>query len=572
MVPVTRAPAGLLVAMVLTLTAASARRAAGQVSPGPLALPHAFLEGVRNCTQCHGTRKEEMGRHCLACHRDIKWLTDRGRGFHATVTNQRCAACHPDHAGRDLALIAWPGGDSTRFDHRQTGWPLEGAHGKVACGTCHRPGLRVSAAAPLSQRKTPGGWTGLEPECAACHADPHRGTLAGPCTDCHELTGWRPAPGFVHDSTRYPLTGRHRDVACVKCHVSAPAGAARAGAAAIPAVFSPVPHAECANCHRDPHGGRLGTACARCHTTAGFTTFTTGTFDHEHTRYPLRGAHQSVRCDLCHDFRPGAALRDRPFATCAGCHSPDPHAGTATVAGKVVDCAACHTVAGFTPATYTVAQHATTRFALLGRHQTVPCAGCHVRETNPAARRALGAAGVRLRPPLQCTGCHEDPHEGHENALGDCVTCHLETGFRPSTVDATAHGRYRFALTGAHRAVPCAGCHKDLARPGVRPLLFAAGTACRDCHTDPHGGQFADTAGARPARACTDCHGTDAFRPARFDHDRDAGFSLTGGHAAVPCARCHRSAPVAGGRTVTRYRGTPRACEACHTSPARRGS
>ncbi len=568
----TRAPAGVVFAMALTLSSISARRVSGQISPGPLAQPHAQLEGVRNCTQCHGTRKEEMTTHCLACHRDIAWLIDSGRGYHATVTAQRCAACHPDHAGRDLALITWPGGDSGRFDHTKTGWPLEGAHAKVRCETCHRPALRITPVAALSQRRPgTGGWTGLDRRCASCHADPHRGTLSGACTDCHQLTAWKPATGFDHDSTAYELTGRHRDVACDQCHRGLTAAVAKAGAPAVPAVFGPLPHAECSNCHRDPHGGRLGATCARCHSTAGFTSFTTATFDHERTRYPLRGAHLSVRCDQCHDFRAGATQRDRPFATCGGCHT-DPHAGSATLAGKVVDCAGCHTVSGFTPATYTVAQHATTRFALAGRHQTVACASCHIREPDRTKRVALGSAGVRMRPPLQCVGCHVDPHQGHEDRIGACTTCHTLTAFRPSTVDAAAHTGYAFALTGAHRAVPCAACHRDLARPGTRPLLFANGSSCRDCHADPHGGQFADTTGGHAVKACVDCHNTDAFTPAQFDHARDAQFSLSGGHAVVTCAACHRNGNGPGGRPAARYRGTPRACEACHTSTPRKGT
>lgn len=564
-----RVRAVALVAVTLTLSTAFSRRVHGQISPGPLAQPHAQLEGVRNCTQCHGTRKEEMSSRCLACHRDIGALVDSGRGFHASVSGRPCASCHPDHAGRDFALIAWPGGDSSRFDHGKTGWALDGPHAKTACAACHRQALRVSPVVALSQRKSEGAWTGLERACGSCHRDPHRGTLAGSCSDCHESSAWRPASGFDHDSTAYPLTGRHREVACIRCHTRLAATFAKAGAPAIPALFSPTPHAECASCHRDPHGGRLGAACARCHSTAGFTSFTAASFDHERTRYPLRGAHQTVGCDQCHDFRPGAR-RDRPFATCAGCHA-DPHAGAATVAGKVVDCGACHSVSGFTPATYTVAQHATTRFPLLGSHQTVTCGRCHTHASDAATRTALGSAGVRMRPPLQCVGCHADPHQGHEDALGDCTACHGLTAFRPSTVDAAAHARYRFALTGAHRAVPCASCHRDLARPYAGPLLFQAASGCRDCHADPHGGQFADTTGGHPVRACADCHVTDAFAPARFDHEREAGFSLRGGHAAVPCAGCHRGVSGPGGRAVARYRGTPRACESCHTSAPRKG-
>jgi hypothetical protein len=37
---------------------------------------------------------------------------------------------------------------------------------------------------------------------------------------------------------------------------------------------------------------------------------------------------------------------------------------------------------------------------------------------------------------------------------------------------------------------------------------------------------------------CQDCHGTDAWRPATFDHERF--FPITSGrHAGIPCGTCH---------------------------------
>jgi hypothetical protein len=549
----------------------SAPRARAQISPGPLAKAHQSLEGVRNCTRCHGTKKEEMPGRCLDCHRDIAWLTDRSRGFHAGQAGQKCAACHPDHAGPDFALVTWAGGDSSRFDHSLTGWPLAGGHAGVACTSCHRMVFRVSPAAKLSQRTTTPGWTGLEQGCAGCHADPHRGSLGRGCAECHDVRRWSPAPGFDHDSTGYALTGRHRNLACAACHAGLPAASAQAGAAAIPAAFAPLPHADCAACHRDPHGGRLGSVCANCHVTTGFTSVTTGTFDHERTRYPLRGAHQSVRCDQCHDFRTsqGHGPRDRPFATCAGCHA-DPHAGSATRAGNRVDCASCHEVRGFRPASFSVAAHATTRFALLGRHQTVPCGACHLRDEAPAHRTAVGSAAVQLHPPSGCLGCHQDPHQGRLQAGSDCLGCHDMAGFRPSTVTVASHARYRFPLEGAHRATPCAACHRSLSQPGVKPLLFqVAGSRCQDCHADPHGGQFAGRGGG----GCEQCHGVAAFRPATgFDHDRDTQFPLRGGHAGLACSRCHRTEVGSEGRRVVRFRPTPTRCEACHTGGRPEGS
>ena len=49
------------------------------------------------------------------------------------------------------------------------------------------------------------------------------------CAACHDNTAWR-AVAFEHASTRYPLRGAHRALACGKCHVPAGAG--------LPARFS----------------------------------------------------------------------------------------------------------------------------------------------------------------------------------------------------------------------------------------------------------------------------------------------------------------------------------------------
>jgi len=125
---------------------------------------------------------------------------------------------------------------------------------------------------------------------------------------------------------------------------------------------------------------------------------------------------------------------------------------------------------------------------------------------------------------------------------------------RPSTVDVAAHARFAFALDGAHRAVPCAGCHKTMNGS------FSASRTCAGCHSTPHGTQFA----ARADRgACDACHDTGVWRPAaRFNHDRDAAFSLAGAHARVACDRCHRP----GGPSVDRvYRPVSSKCESCHT-------
>ena len=558
---------------VLCLAASGAARSArAQISPGPLARPHQQLEGSLQCVKCHaGGRggREQMTAQCLGCHKEIAWLSERGRGFHARerLATQRCASCHPDHAGRDFALISWPDGAAPeRFDHTRAGWPLEGSHARQKCVDCHKPAYRVSQAARLSERRGPDvGWVGLETRCTSCHEDAHRGALDKNCLKCHDTERWKPAPRFDHDKTNYPLTGAHDTVKCADCH-----GAPRlrlatdARGAPIPR-FRPLPHQECSSCHTDPHRGKLGATCGRCHVTTSFKTINRGSFDHDRTRYPLRGRHAQVSCEKCHDFSAGQVARTPTFATCTACHTPDPHAGTATLAGRAVDCASCHTVDGWRPSTYTVAQHRLTRYPLEGRHQQARCAGCHV--------KAAGAAGVvAMRPATaDCVSCHVDPHE---KRYPRCTDCHDLRGFRPSTVDLATHARSRFPLTGAHRAVPCLACHADMRRPRIVATLAAAGSAgqpigfaappggCGGCHENVHGAQFA----TRTDRgACESCHGTDAFRPAsRFDHNRDAAFSLKGAHMGVACERCHRTTRGAAGTPQVIYRPVSTACEACH--------
>jgi len=617
--------------------------ASGQVSPGPLARAHAALEGNANCMKCHAPSKGAgMDARCLACHDAIRTLRDAGRGYHARDGKDDCARCHPDHAGVDFALVDWPSDGPKGLDHaRSTGFALSDSHGKLACRDCHQARLQKGRFAPAS-------WLGLDPTCVACHRDPHAGALGAACAGCHLATTWKDVSAFDHARTAFPLDGKHAAVRCASCHDRAATGKN---------VLKPLPHASCASCHTDPHAGRLGPACAACHTTAGFATVTKGAFDHERTRYPLRGAHRAAACAACHV--PGRADRARPaFASCAGCHA-DPHAGKATLAGSRVDCAACHDTISFKASTFTPARHAATAYPLEGKHAAAPCAACH-RPKGPADP-ALGRAGVVMRPPHgTCAACHADPHGGQFAARtdhGDCGACHATSGFKPSRYGAAEHGRMRvtldaahgkipcaachgvarkglppppgaakagaakqvfagietdcaschrdphgfperdcarchtqeaftpstigpteharlaFPLEGAHAAVPCVLCHRELApRTPAPTLLRASGPAlplrdprraCADCHTGPHGAQFATRAdGGR----CEACHDAAAFRPARrFDHDRDAAFSLGRAHAPLACARCHLARPDASGAPVVVYRGIDPRCVSCHT-------
>lgn len=655
------------------------RRAGAQISPGPLAAPHQALDGSLNCLKCHSGGSDGMNKACLSCHKPIARLISDGRGLHARAGEQKCATCHPDHAGRNFDLIQWEGGAAEKFDHTRAGWPLEGRHATRACRDCHQASYQKSplmADVPTARR--PASWLGLERECRSCHEDPHRGSLGADCATCHAASGWKPLAGFDHARSAFPLTGRHATVKCAECHRTTET-VTLAGTPKTMTIFKPAAHADCSSCHKDPHGGRLGGACSDCHATDDFHKVAGNRFDHGKTRYPLTGRHVGVECAACHDA--AKAWGPKPaFDRCAACHV-DPHAGEATLTGQPADCAACHDTRGFERSTYTADQHARAAYPLTGKHRATDCSACHVR-AQPAGERASGAGTarkgaaparsdiVRLRPkfkacrdchaeahgdqlaaradrgaceachtpdqwvpsrfaatehaalrlPLdgrhaaiecaachgpkrkglpafpaaatvgranvafdhdlvRCADCHVDVHRNQlrplpGNATRACLDCHDTRAFRPSRVDPTRHGTYLFKLEGAHLAVPCDACHAGLsnrtptsalvaARPAPAPLGFQRKSlACRECHADPHAGQFAGRTGGDD---CGFCHDQSAFQPAsRFDHDRDSRFPLKGAHQTVACGKCHPSRIDAKGHAVTTWRPTDGRCEACH--------
>ncbi len=590
-------PAVAWAAAVTTLAAVVlfAPAARGQISPGPLSRPHANLEGNLNCLKCHGAeRGHVMDERCIECHKEIGWLAAQQRGFHGREGRQDCARCHPEHGGVDFQLIRWDEGAPERFDHARTGWPLEGKHARLQCRECHaRASFRISPAAGLGPPRGGADFIGLEDACGACHEDVHKGALGADCRKCHTTEAWKP-PLFDHQKTAFPLVGKHVGVPCAKCHMAPHLALPVDKAGHAQPLFKPVPHGECSACHKDPHAGGLGTACSRCHTVEDFRRVARNLFDHDRTRFPLRGRHATVACARCHTARAAGGAVDKPaFDRCGACHR-DAHAGLATLNGAPADCSACHTVDGWKPSSYTVAQHASSPYPLAGKHQQVGCDACH-RKLGPEAPAAAeaGDARVLLRPRhAHCTDCHEDSHGGqlaHLPDRGACESCHRVEGFKPPTYTVQQHAALRFPLTGRHAAIACAACHGP-ERPGLPPAAseavigkarveFRLDDDCENCHIDPHRGRFSATGKGRPAKACAACHSTDKFRPSLVDDaaHRSFGMSLEGAHRTTPCSGCHRElqAPAAtrtllltadGARPLT-FEDPRRRCEDCHESP-----
>lgn len=208
-----------------------------------------------DCAACHvDVHSGQLGTNCTACHDERSFatarrdahaatsfpLTGRHRQIgcevcHGAVAEQRfaplptdCVSCHvqewsvatPDHSAFPTDCVAchgmftWSG---ARFDHAaNAGWPLEGAHNRIACESCHTApgfGLIYSASGPR--------------DCIGCHQDdydrvhPSLG-FGFDCLTCHTLDTFANARWAGHDA-RFPIysgkhSGRWND--CAQCHNS----------------------------------------------------------------------------------------------------------------------------------------------------------------------------------------------------------------------------------------------------------------------------------------------------------------------------------------------------------------
>ncbi|MGA1999812.1 MAG: hypothetical protein ABSG52_07455, partial [Terriglobales bacterium] len=357
---------------------------------------------------------------------------------------------------------------------------------------------------------------------------------------------------------------------------------------------------------RSPHG-KLDTPCQNCHTFSGWKPIRkVPEFDHNKTRYPLRGLHKNVVCQQCHTN----AVFTNVGNKCADCHA-DIHRRQ-----MGAQCEQCHSVNGWTISLKSIREHQN-RFPLIGAHAVADCESCHkgaavaqyqglstdcischmnsYLSTNSPSHTALGFptqcqqchttmdswAGARFDhaaftgfalvgahaqldcvachvgghyqgTPSNCIGCHAKDYNGAKDpnhvSLGfpqACSQCHSMTTWLGAKFDHASTG---FVLTGAHATLNCSSCHTG-------GTLTAANTTCVSCHLN----DFNKTTNPNHvtggfSQQCNTCHTTTAWQPATFDHSKTI-FPLTGAHTTVACTNCH-----VGGK----YAGTPTDCSACH--------
>lgn len=528
-----------------------------QISPGALSRAHHNLDGPAGCVRCHAVSPGSPTFLCLDCHQEIAVRLKQKRGMHPiymTEPKASCVRCHSEHNGANFSLLHWDPSPA-KFDHAKTGFALDGKHAGLACAKCHNGAHVGQLERTALQVKDPNRtYLGLSRNCVTCHEDKHKGQLGANCQQCHNNQDWKEARSFDHSKTKFALTGLHRQVTCQKCHAS--------GADGVPKYVG-LKFDRCAACHNDPHRGEFKQGCESCHSTSTWKQSSfVAQFDHSKTKYPLAGKHLDVRCDTCHrsgDFKTAIAHN-----LCSDCHKPDPHSGQFLARADGGRCESCHSVDGFKPAKYSVADHKATAFPLRAKHAEVSCAKCHV----PAGRATVFKINVS-----GCVACHQDIHRNQfarAPYFNRCEQCHNEATFHSAGFDLTRHQQTRFVLTGSHVAVACIDCHKP-AESGRSALYHFDLLSCTTCHADPHKGQFAGRMASTDANGrplgCQACHSTKTWSDlSRFDHGTTK-FVLTGAHRAVDCASCHRPPNLERKLLNVNFTSAPSQCEDCHEEP-----
>jgi hypothetical protein len=259
-------------------------------------------------------------------------------------------------------------------------------------------------------------------------------------------------------------------------------------------------------------------------------------FDHLRTGFPLTGAHQSARCDSCHQR---GVFKGTP-RQCAVCHTRVSGISAVVMPRDHVrvtqGCEVCHNTSTFTGARF--------------RHMGVApgtCATCHNGST------AQAKPGNHVMTSASCDACHRTTAWipaafNHANVVpGSCATCH--NGSR-------ARGKPANHLV---TVAACDSCHRTTAWvPATFSHATVAPGSCATCHngsgaTGKPANHFVTT------RACDACHTSTAWLPLRRYTHLSPFYKQH--NAGVVCLSCHKSNTEAATWTFATYKPD---CAGCH--------
>jgi len=450
-----------------------------QLSRFPLLGAHITAD----CYDCHKSSSllkfEPLGVECIDCHQSDYTSTTNPNHAESGFSTE-CADCH------QMDAFSWLG---SSFNHGF--FPLTLGHAINDCSNCH----------------TGTDYSNISSECISCHQSDYMATsspnhqqadLSTDCLECHTTNpGWKPADFTQHDNVFPIYSGEHNGewASCVDCHTS-------------PGIYSIF---TCIDCHEhnktdmdDEHQGIGGylyssPACLECHPTGS----EEGSFNHNSSIFPLTGAHITTECADCHI----SGYVGTP-TVCFDCHSLDFNQTTNpnhTAIDLSNDCEMCHTTApGWQPATFDVHND---YYALNGAHTSLDCNSCHDNQYTGT--------------PVTCIGCHlddynqtNDPPHASAQFSTDCLTCHTEFVWDPSTFD---HDNQYFPIySGKHQGEwnTCTECHTNQSNYEI--------FTCIDCHehnkTDMDDEHADEPDYEYNSLACLDCHPDGDSKSMIFNH------------------------------------------------------
>jgi hypothetical protein len=254
-----------------------------------------------------------------------------------------------------------------------------------------------------------------------------------------------------------------------------------------------------------------------------------GSFDHDLTRFPLTGKHETAACASCHI---GGQFTGTP-TSCQLCHSgAGARAETRLAVDHIpvrTDCDDCHTTRFWEPARMD--------------HGTVGdnCASCHV--GNLASSKPPG----HIQSSNQCGDCHgtrswEDAGFDHAGIVTNCISCH--NGMK-------ARGKDGNHIESSN---DCELCHST--RRWIPAGFDHTGstTNCISCHNGMKA-RGKDGNHIESSDDCELCHSTQRWIPAGFDHS---------GVTPGTCNTCHNGMRASG--PPSGHFSTMLSCDACHTT------
>jgi hypothetical protein len=427
----------------------------------------------------HGkTKFAIIGKHkpvpCVKCHEGLSKKVPPEPVLFSTKSFADCTPCHNSPHGSKFSdkvcrSCHTPEGWSrvASFNHTETPFPLVGKHATAACEKCHTEmNIRKDGAVSFVTKRYQ--------DCIPCHATHHNSKFSNvQCKSCHTPTAWNTlvVDRFNHDLTNYALAGRHAELQCGQCHK-----------ASTTAGFSQkflLLHKRCTDCHVDYHNGQFAEKysndCALCHTEKSYKPSTFSIVRHAEARFQLSGAHVATPCEVCHK-KPGQKEPVFRFADirCESCHA-DVHKGQFTSQMKERSCGQCHSTKEWNMASF---DHGKTRFPLIGRHVRAKCVDCH-KEKIVDGLKSVQYRGLSS----DCQSCHDEIHGGQFaiNGVTDCAVCHTSRGWHSLIFNHETQSSFR--LTGAHKNIACAGCHKE-EKSGVQTIVRYKPLAsqCESCH------------------------------------------------------------------------------------------